>query len=337
MKKFEEFQSLREAAILLAGVDEKTCKLSDYAHKLEEAAEIKKEIQNYMLTEMEEVVLDFSDLDETNESEYDDLLEAELLEKIDLKTSTNPLARLFRWVSTLRAKKKIESVYKASLQAKAASTANEIKLEVKKDEVAKISGPESKVKSKEIDGMLDVIKQKREMIDQKKKDQLDKIQAGGLFGINKDVIDKHIALMNAQEKLQLAEMKANAAKTILTDKQMADLKNSIKTLKARDTKYTQELAKVEQRVKDSVDKDKYEGEDKDMAEELDAQREKIQNIDSNIEEVKAKQENAKDDEKKELAAKIVDLQRDKKAASRQMDKIEKKAAKSLLGSVSTEK
>ena len=43
------------------------------------------------------------------------------------------------------------------------------------------------------------------------------------------------------------------------------------------------------------------------------------------------------DEKKELAAKIVDLQRDKKAASRQMDKIEKKAAKSLLGSVSTEK
>ena len=54
MKKFNEFQYIRETSIVLAGVDEKTCTLSDYKHKIDEAMAIKEEMSNFFESEITE-------------------------------------------------------------------------------------------------------------------------------------------------------------------------------------------------------------------------------------------------------------------------------------------
>jgi hypothetical protein len=344
MKKFNEFQELREAAIILAGVDEKTCKLSDYIHKIEEAAAIKKEMTDYFLNEMEEVKIEFDMMDESEGFNESELNEGELNEKVDLKTSTNPLAKMFRWAATLRAKAKITAAYKASLAGLATITANEIKLEVKKDEIGKVAGPEAKVKMKEIDAMIETIKQKKELVTQKRQEAVDKtlnpgfFGAGGTFGLNKDVLDKHIALMNTQEKLQIAEMKVTQAQKILTDKEMKTLKDSVKQLKAREAKYAQESKNIEQAVANAVEKQDFTEADQEIKVEAERQKEKIKDIDKDLDDLRAKISDEADEEKKKgYEGEYKAMMADRSKAEKDLDKLAKKAAKTVLGSSSKEK
>jgi len=344
MKKFNEFQELREAAIILAGVDEKTCKLSDYIHKIEEAAAIKKEMADYFLNEMEEIKIEFDMMDESEGFDESELNEGELNEKVDLKTSANPLARLFRWQATLRAKAKITAAFKESLAAQATVTANEIKLEVKRDEIGKIAGPESKVKMKEIDAMIDTVKQKKDLIAQKRAEKLDKIKKpgffgpGGIFGLNNDVIDKHIALMGTQEKLQLAEMKVTQAQKILTDKEMKDLKDSVKQLKAREAKYAQESKNIEQAVQNAVEKQDFTEADQEVKVEAERVKAKIVDIDKDLDELRTKIADETDDEKKKgYDAEYKAIMADKDKAEKELGKLAKKAAKAVLGTSKAEK
>jgi hypothetical protein len=342
MKKFNEFQALRESAAILADVDITTCKFADYTHKLEEAAAIREEMANYFSTELDFVEHDFS-VEEDEEFNESEIFEGVLNEKVDLKTSTNPIARMFRWTATLRAKAKINGVYKKILAAYAGNMGNEIKLEVKRDEIGKISGPESKVKMKEIDNMLDAIKQKKEAIAQEKSNAIDKILnpgffgAGGMFGLNKDVLDKHIALLNAQEKLQLAEARIAQAQKILTDKEMKDLKDSIKQLKAREAKYAAESKNIEQAVQNAVEKADFTEADQEIKVEADRLKEKIVDIDKDLDALRTKISDEDDKEKKKgFEGEYKAMVEDRTKAEKDLAKLAKKAAKTVLGTTKKE-
>jgi hypothetical protein len=340
MKKFNEFQYIRETAIVLAGVDEKTCTLSDYKHKIDEAMAIKEEMSNFFESEITEVELDFNLIEESEDIE--DLHESEMLNE-DLKTSKNPLARMFRWAATLRAKAKINGVFKQSFQATSQVTTNLIKLEVKRDEIGKVSGPESKVKMKEIDNMMDSVKQKLDMINQKKQEKLEDIKnpgffgAGGVFGLNQDVLDRYITLMNTKEKLEISEMKVAQAQRILTDKEMKDLKDSIKQLKAREAKYQAESDNIEQAVKNAVEKADFTEADQEIKVEAVRIKDKIENIDNDLDALRDKIAAEDDvDKKKDFSKEYEIMVRDRSKAEKELDGLAKKAAKTVLGSSSKE-
>lgn len=344
MKKFNEFVALRESAIELSGVDASTAKLSDYKEYIPVAESLIKEFRAEVLAEMVEVDID-SIVANENLTE-DDLFEGEdtLNEKVDLKTSTNPLARAFRWAATLRAKAKVTGVYNQAINALANITGNEIKLEIKRDEISKASsGPETKVKLKELDAMIEDIKIKKEKIADKKKQALEKVKnpgffgAGGVFGLNNDVIDAHIASLNIEEKLVLNQLKLEQAKKFLTDKEMKDLKTSVQQLKAREAKYKAESQKIEQAVENAIEKDDFTDADADIKERADKLRGEIEDIEADEADYREKMKSEDDDAKKEDYGKNLEaLEKTKQNREKELKGLAKKAQKAVLGSAETE-
>ena len=339
--KFDKFVELKESAIILSGNPDAT--LSEYKDHMNEAEIMKAEIKAF---EKELAIIesiDYSDIlneDVSDDDEY--LLEGAINEdekESKLKTSTNPIARLFRWRATLVAKKKIDGVYKKVITAIGQIIANEVKVELKKEEVSKIAGPEAKAKLKELSALEEKAKLQKEQIQVKKKDALDKIRdpgffsAGSSFGFNGDVLDKHVALKNIEEAIAMNELRLKAAQNVLTDKEMTKIKESVKQLKAREAKYAAEVRQTEDAVKNAIEKNDYTDADNDIKAEKEDLEKKIDDVEVDIQEYRDKMTDETDDEKKEdYARNLAALEKNKKGYARDMEKLAKKAKKVVLGS-----
>jgi hypothetical protein len=144
--------------------------------------------------------------------------------------------------------------------------------------------------------------------------------------------------MNTQEKLQIAEMKVTQAQKILTDKEMKTLKDSVKQLKAREAKYAQESKNIEQAVANAVEKQDFTEADQEIKVEAERQKEKIKDIDKDLDDLRAKISDEADEEKKKgYEGEYKAMMADRSKAEKDLDKLAKKAAKTVLGSSSKEK
>lgn len=339
MMKFEQFVELKESAIILSGNPDAT--LSEYKDHMNEAATLKAEIKTFEeeLAIIESV--DFSDI--LNEDVSDESLLEGAIDEADeaskLKTSKNPIARLFRWRATLVAKKKMDGIYKKVLAAIGQVIANEVKIEIKKEEVSKISGPEAKAKMKELTALEERGKLQKQQIQEKKKTAIEKVKdpgffsAGSSFGFNDDVLSKHIALKNIEESIATNEMRLKAAQNFLTDDQMTKIKDSVKQLKAREVKYAAEIRQTEDAVKNAIEQNDYTEADNDIKAEKEELERKIDDVEVDIQEYRDKMTDDTDDEKKEDYAKnLAALIKNKKGYERDMTNLAKKAKKVVLGS-----
>lgn len=336
--KFDKFVELKESAVILSGKEANT--LSDYKDHMNEAAAIKAEMKAF---EEELAVIEAIDLSDIL-NEDDSLFENEELNEAEegkLKTSTSPLARVFRWRATLVAKKNMDKVYKKTLMQLAQIVANDVKTELKKDEVSKLSGPESKAKMIELNSLLDKSKLQKERVEINKKEALDKIlspgffRAGSTFGFNQDVLDKYKALKNNEVDQELNDMKLKSAQKVMTDTEINKLKNSVKQLKARETKYATELKQTEDAVKDAMEKDDFTGADADIKAEVESLNKKIEDAESDINDYRDKMASDDDSDKpskEEFDKNLKALEKNKKGYEDQIEKLKKKAVKVVLGS-----
>lgn len=338
--KFDKFMELKESAVILSGKEAAT--LSEYKDHINKAADIKAEMKAF---EEELAVVESINVSDILNKDAS-LFEAEELneaEESKLKTSTSPIARMFRWRATIVAQKNMDKVYNKAFKELSQLVGNDVKVELKKDEVSKLSGPESKAKMVELNAMLERSKLQREKIELYKKEAIEKILspgffgAGSTFGFNQDVLDKYKALTNNQEQQNLAEFKLKAAQNVLTDTEMEKLKNSVKQLKARETKYATELKQTEDAVKDAMEKDDFSGADSDIKAEKEALDKKIDAVEVDMEDYRNKMADSTDDSKKEDYSKnLAALEKNKKGYQREMDALMKKAKKVVMGSTKKE-
>jgi hypothetical protein len=176
------------------------------------------------------------------------------------------------------------------------------------------------------------------------KNAVDKIRdpgffrAGGIFGLNDDVLDKHVALKNVEMKLMLNEAKITAAQKVLTPAAMDKLKTEVKQLKAREAKYAAELKSTEDAVKNAIEKDDFTGADADIKNQAEALDQKIAKADEDIEAYRQKMADAVDDEggQEDYAKNIAALDKQKKGYMKERQSLMKKAKKVVLGSSKSE-
>jgi hypothetical protein len=143
--------------------------------------------------------------------------------------------------------------------------------------------------------------------------------------------------MNTKEKLQIAEMRVTQAQKILTDKEMKDLKDSVKQLKAREAKYEQESQNIEQAVKNAVEKQDFTEADQEVKVDAERLKQKIENIDADLDELRSKISNEDDVEKKKsYEGEYTAMMTDREKAEKELGKLAKKAAKAVLGSTKKE-
>lgn len=337
--KFNKFVELKKVATILA-------EDGAYKENMSKAQLIKEELENFYVNELEDYTVHLleeeseEDTFEDSIDESDDINEASSQE--GLKSSKNVLARIFRWRATLAAKKRISNAFKKYLAALASIQANEIKLKIKLEEIGRISGPEAKAKKEEISGMLEKVKLGREKIEQEKADKMIKIKdpgilrAGGAFGLNIDVLDRYIGMQNTTMKIKLADMRIQQAQKILTDNEMKNLKDSIKSLNARETKYEQELKNTEQAIQNDIEKEEMSGADASIKKEADQLQKEIDKIDENMAALRERMADADDDVKRNLDKEYKELKADRESKEKKYQGLAKKAKKAILGSASKE-
>jgi hypothetical protein len=292
----------------------------------------------YLSFDDDDIYIDDYDVYEENES-IEEAAGGEVTGKQGgLRTSKNPIARLFRWGNTGAAKKKLTKFYNKLLQELAKITMSELAIEIKKSEMSGIKGPEAEAKRKEFEAMLEKIKLQKERLAELKKQEVEKILKGGWpFGVNTEVLDQHIALLNNQEKLALVEIRLKNAKTLITDEKMKELKDQVKQLKARETKYNEELKAVEDGVKNSMEKDDYSDADNEVKHEKLAIEKKIDDVDTDIAEYREKMKSTdNENEREDYAKNIESLMKNKESYKKEMGELKKKAKKVVLGSAKSE-
>jgi hypothetical protein len=238
---------------------------------------------------------------------------------------------------------RISILYKSIYRAHEKLTTNEVKLQIKRDEISKIGGPESKIKVAEIDAMLEKLRLQREMIMQKKNDALEKIKnpgffrAGAIFGLNQDMLDRLIIMKNTQEKIVVADIKMKSAQKVLTDNEINELKRRIISLKARDTKYTEELKRTEANIIKSMETEEVTGGDVEIKKQLDGVLRKIADVESDIAKTKEEISVEKDEKKKEvLVRSYAKDEKYLKTLDQEKNDIMVKAKEAILGSTSKE-
>lgn len=342
--KFTQFSRERKIAITLT--ENPNAKRSEWLPFLEQARSIVKEMSLFESTlAQDDINWSLFEDESLLEDEDDDLNEAAGDKLESLKTSRNPLARMFRWKSTILAKGKISNVYKKFIMMFAKIMQNDVKVELKKDQVgAGGSGPETKAKMIELNGMLERSKLQQEKVQQELKNAVDKIRdpgffkAGGIFGLNGDVLDKHVALKNIEMKLLLNEAKIKAAQKVLTPAAMEKLKTEVKQLKAREAKYAAELKSTEDAVKNAIEKDDFTGADADIKVQAEALDQKIAKADEDIEAYREKMATSVDDAggQEDYAKNITALEKQRKGYMKERQGLMKKAKKVVLGDTKSE-
>ena len=335
--KFEKFVELKESAIILSELENPT--LADYKSYIKLAEEIKEEMMAFESELGLNESLDYVYLNEDVVINEDEDLNEGLKDK--LRNATNPVAKAWRWMDTLSKKFALDKFYKKMAVENQKIATNEIKLEIKKDQMSGISGPEATAKRKELDSMLEKIKLQRDKLAEIKKQYIEDTKDPNAilypFGVNTEVIDKYVAIKNAEEKLATTEFKIKSARNVLTDKEMKELKDSVKQLKARETKYAEELKNVEEGVKNSIEKDDYSDADNEIKSEKIALDKKIEEVEADIEEYRNKMADASDDSKKEDYAKnLAALEKNKANYQKDKKKLAIKAKKTVLGSTKAE-
>ena len=260
-----------------------------------------------------------------------------------LRGAKNPLAKFFRWLNTKDVKAYFTKLYKKSMTELAKITTAEITIEIKKDEMSGIKGPEASAKRKEFDALLEKIKIQREKAFEIRRQEVEKVTSGKAwmdypFGHYTESVQKHLALLNVEEKLALTEFRIAQAKKILTDEKMGELKDQVKQLKARETKYGEELKSVEDAVKSSMEKDDFSDADNEVKAQAEELNKKIEDTDKDIDDYREKMKSTDNEASREDYAKNIEsLMKNKESYKKEKEELKKKAKKVVLGSTSAEK